>query len=93
SCSVAGHLDITEMVYNSLTSLNNTDKFYEKENEELELEFNVELSSLLDAISDEELQKENIDFEIGCHIIAYISEEDAKHPELDKQRDTPTYLE
>ncbi|CAG8800648.1 19478_t:CDS:1, partial [Racocetra fulgida] len=62
---IISYLDITEMVYNSLTSLNNTDEFYEKENEELELEFNVELSSLLDAISDEELQKENIDFEIG----------------------------
>ncbi|CAG8624167.1 14777_t:CDS:2 [Cetraspora pellucida] len=122
---IISHLDITETVYNSLTSLNNTDEFYEEENERLELNFNVELSSLLDAISDKELQKENIDSEIGCRIIAYISEGDgyswvyhtknqkkksflvthycncqielrkrqAKHPELIKQRDTPTYLE
>ncbi|CAG8841232.1 24049_t:CDS:2, partial [Racocetra persica] len=58
-------------------------------NEELELEFNVKLSSLLDAISNEKLQKENIDFEIGRRIIAYISEGDG----YSWQRDTPTYLE
>ncbi|CAG8823597.1 33121_t:CDS:2 [Racocetra persica] len=34
------------------------------------------MSSLLDAISDEELQKENIDFEISHRIIVYISEGD-----------------
>ncbi|CAG8534562.1 7315_t:CDS:1, partial [Cetraspora pellucida] len=73
---IISYLEITKIVYNSLTFLNNTNEFYEKENKGLELKFNVELLSLFDAISDKELQKENVDFEISHHIIAYISERD-----------------
>ncbi|CAG8520639.1 25524_t:CDS:2, partial [Racocetra persica] len=45
-------------------------------NEGLELKFNVELLSFFDAISDEELQKENVDSEICYYIITLISEDD-----------------
>ena len=38
---IISHLDITETVYNFLTSLSNTDKLYEGE---LNISFDVELS-------------------------------------------------
>ncbi|CAG8486447.1 24256_t:CDS:2, partial [Gigaspora margarita] len=83
---IISHMNITEVVYNSLISLNNTNDFYERENEALK----------------------NLDFEIGRRIIASISEGDgyswvyrdkklgkrqAKHPILEKQRDTPPFLD
>jgi hypothetical protein len=68
------YLDITETIYNSLTSLKNVNEFYEGENEELSLTFNIELSSLHDAIlENNESDKENIEHEIGHRIINSIS--------------------
>ena len=123
---IIGYSEITEAVYNSLISLNNTNEFYEGENEELSMNFGIELSSFLDFISEKDgSNKENYDFEVGHYIIAFISEGDgysqiyqrknqkkdsllllyycncqvelrkrqAKHLILDKQRDTPTFLE
>ncbi|GBC25681.2 ATP-dependent DNA helicase PIF1 [Rhizophagus irregularis DAOM 181602=DAOM 197198] len=123
---VINYLDITEIIYNSLTSLKNVNEFYEGENEELSLAFNIELSSFHDAIlENNESDKENIEHEIGHRIINSISEDDgyswvyykkiqkensfhiiyycncrielgkrrAKYHDLDKQRDTPAYLE
>jgi hypothetical protein len=70
-------LDITETIYNSLTSLKNVNEFYEGENEELSLTFNIELSSFHDAIlENNESDKENIEHEIGHRIINSISEGD-----------------
>ncbi|CAG8812313.1 20666_t:CDS:2, partial [Cetraspora pellucida] len=84
-------------------SLNNTNEFYECENEGLDIIFYVELSSLHNNIlENNESQKENIEFEIGRHIVSLISDGDgyswlgkrqAKHPELNKQRDTFAFLE
>ena len=106
--------------------MNNTNEFYEGENEELSMNFGIKLSSFLDFILEKDgSNKENYDFEVGCYIIAFISEGDgyswiyqrknqkkdsllllyycncrvelgkrqAKHPILDKQRNTPTFLE
>ena len=74
---IISYLDITETVYNSLISLENVNEFYEGENEELNLTFNIELSSFCDAIlEDNESNKENIEREIGHHIINSISEGD-----------------
>jgi hypothetical protein len=120
------HLDITETLYTSLISLENVNEFYEGENEELNLTFNIELSSLHNVILENGgSNKENIEHEIGHYIINFISESDgyswiyhkkiqkessfhiiyycncrielrkrkAKHPDLDKQRDMPAYLE
>jgi hypothetical protein len=117
--------DITETVYNSLTSLSNTNELYEGE-DELEMSFDIELSTLINVISESNGNEniENINFEVGRYIISLISEGDGyvwtyhdknqkkdsllliyycncrielekkstKHPSLDKQRDTPTYL-
>ncbi|PKC01735.1 hypothetical protein RhiirA5_381496 [Rhizophagus irregularis] len=64
-------------VINSLTSLKNVNEFYEGENEELSLAFNIELSSFHDAIlENNESDKENIEHEIGHRIINSISEDD-----------------
>ena len=120
---IISYLDITEAVYSSLISLKNVNELYEGENEELNLILNIELSSFHDAILEEnESNKENLEAEIGQHIITFISEDggyswvknqnkdsfniiyycncrielgkrQAKHPELDKQRDMLPYLE
>ena len=122
------YLDITETVYNSLISLENVNEFYEGENEELHLTFNIELSSFYDIIlKSNESNKENNEHDEIVHydIINSISEGDgyswiyhkkiqkensfqiiyycncrielgkwqAKHPNLNKQRDIPAYLE
>ena len=42
--------DITETVYNSLTSLSDTNELYEGENIELNMSFDIELSTLTDEI-------------------------------------------
>ncbi|CAG8526773.1 2108_t:CDS:2 [Cetraspora pellucida] len=61
---IISYLDVTEMVYN-----------YESKNEELNINFHIELSSLLDIIlENDELQKKNIEFEISYHIVFLISE-------------------
>ncbi|RGB37632.1 hypothetical protein C1646_756707 [Rhizophagus diaphanus] len=74
---VINYLDITETIYNSLTSLKNVNEFYEEENEELSPTFNIELSSLYDAIlENNESDKENIEYEIGHRIINSILEGD-----------------
>ena len=44
---IISHLNITETVYNFLTSLSNTDELYEGENTELNMSFDVELSTLI----------------------------------------------
>jgi len=72
-------MDITEVVYNSLISLNNTNEFYKGENEEINMNLSIELLSFCDFILEkDELSNENhnFDFEIGCHIIASILEND-----------------
>ncbi|RGB30999.1 hypothetical protein C1646_764646 [Rhizophagus diaphanus] len=72
---IISYLDITETVYNSLISLENVNEFYEGENGELNLTFNIELSSFYDIIlEDNESNKENIEY--GHHIINSISEGD-----------------
>ncbi|CAG8783481.1 28486_t:CDS:1 [Racocetra persica] len=126
---IISHMNITEIVYNSLISLNNTNDLYEGENEALSMNFNIKFSTFQDFILEKDgsglLNKENFDFKIGHCIIASISESDgyswvyrnknkkktsllliyycncrielgkrqAKHPILDKQRDTPAFLE
>ncbi|CAG8475370.1 9423_t:CDS:2, partial [Cetraspora pellucida] len=81
-------------IYSSLVSLNNTDEHYEGENKELNMNFNVELSSFADFILEQdESQKENLNSKISQQIISFISEGDAKHPVPNKQRDTPMFLE
>ncbi|CAG8744961.1 5988_t:CDS:1, partial [Cetraspora pellucida] len=74
---IINYLDITKTVYNFLVSLNNTNEFYECENEGLDIIFYVELSSLHNNIlENNELQKENIEFEIGRHIVSLVSDGD-----------------
>ncbi|RGB22754.1 hypothetical protein C1646_775588 [Rhizophagus diaphanus] len=78
--ALKNYSDITKTVYNSLISLENVNEFYEGENGELNLTFNIELSSFyVTILEDNESNKENIEY--------------AKHPNLNKQRDTPAYLE
>ncbi|CAG8789510.1 3316_t:CDS:1, partial [Racocetra fulgida] len=48
---------ISEFVYNSLISLEETNEFYEGDNVELVISFDVELSSFINIILDED--KEN----------------------------------
>lgn len=69
--------DITETVYNSLTSLSNTNELYEGENE-LKMSFDIELSTLINAISENNGSEniENVNFEVGRYIISLISEGD-----------------
>ncbi|CAG8598692.1 5064_t:CDS:2, partial [Cetraspora pellucida] len=75
--SMIGYLDITDTIYSSLVSLNNTDEHYEGENRELNMNFNVELSSFVDFILEQdESQKENVNFKISQQIIFFISEGD-----------------
>ncbi|PKY30613.1 hypothetical protein RhiirB3_392711 [Rhizophagus irregularis] len=72
------YTDITETIYNFLISLNNTNEFYEGENEKLNMSFYIELSSFLDFIleKDGSSNKENHEIEIAHHIITSISEGD-----------------
>src|SRR5688572_26884563 len=71
---VISYLDITKTIYNSLTSLNNTNEFYKGENEELNIKFNVELSFLLDSILEKDDKKnKNLDFEVEHCVITFIS--------------------
>ena len=69
-------MDITVTIYNSLISLENVNEFYEGENEELNLTFNIELLSLHNFIlGNDESNKENmIEHEVGHYIINSISE-------------------
>ncbi|GBC35839.2 ATP-dependent DNA helicase PIF1 [Rhizophagus irregularis DAOM 181602=DAOM 197198] len=71
------YTDITETIYNFLISLNNTNEFYEGENEKLNMSFYIELSSFLDFIleKDGSSNKENHEIEMAHHIITSISEE------------------
>ncbi|CAG8737657.1 6516_t:CDS:1, partial [Cetraspora pellucida] len=56
--SIINYLKITEIIYDSLTSLNNTNEHYKGENEELNIDLNVELSSFIDFIlENDELKK------------------------------------
>ncbi|CAG8782237.1 3705_t:CDS:2, partial [Racocetra persica] len=82
------HTDIIETVYNFLISLNNTNDFYEEENKELYINFNIELLSFQDFLLEQkETNKENLNFEFE------LEKRQAKYPDLDKQRDTSTFLE
>ncbi|CAG8800254.1 24690_t:CDS:2 [Cetraspora pellucida] len=66
---------ITEIIYDSLTSLNNTNKHYKEENEELNVDLNVELSSFIDFIlENDESKKENLDSSISQQVISFISD-------------------
>lgn len=62
--------DITETVYNSLTSLSDTNEFYEG----IKYEFDIELSTLTDVIlgNIDSENIENINLEIGRYIISLI---------------------
>ncbi|CAG8516982.1 4653_t:CDS:2, partial [Cetraspora pellucida] len=72
---IINYLDITKTVYNALILLDNTDEFYECENEGLDLMFYIELLFLHNIIfEDKELQKENIEFEIGHYIMHALKE-------------------
>ena len=44
---IISHLDITETVYNFLTSLSNTYEFYNEKNTELNINFDFKLSILI----------------------------------------------
>jgi len=75
--TIISYSDITETVYNSLTSLsNNTNELYEGENTELNMSFDIELSTLVNRILENNGNEniENINLEIGRFIIslAYI---------------------
>ncbi|CAG8474707.1 8276_t:CDS:2 [Cetraspora pellucida] len=62
---------------NYRSSRDNTDEFYEYENQRLDLMFHVELLSLHNIIlEDKESQKENIEFKIDYHIVFLVSDED-----------------
>ncbi|CAG8674914.1 21113_t:CDS:2 [Racocetra persica] len=65
-----------DTIYSSLISLNNTNEHYKGENEELNMKFNVELSSFTDFILEDESQKENVNSKISQQIISYISDGD-----------------
>lgn len=64
---IISYSDITETVYNSLTSLSNTNEVYEGENIELNMRFNVNLSTLLVNVILENNGSENIE-NINCEI-------------------------
>ena len=73
---IINHTDITETIYNSLTSLGNTNEFYEGENTELSMSFDIELSTLVNVILENNGSEniENINCEIGCYIVSLILE-------------------
>ncbi|CAG8794726.1 16169_t:CDS:1 [Cetraspora pellucida] len=67
-----------EFVYNSLISLENTNKFYKDDNVELVISFDVELSSFISIILDEN-NKENFDnkkhyLEVARYVVKSIKE-------------------
>ena len=47
---IISYSDVTETIYNSLISLNNTNELYEGEDVELNLNLDIELSSFLNFI-------------------------------------------
>ncbi|CAG8554844.1 10314_t:CDS:2 [Cetraspora pellucida] len=70
-------MNITEAVYNSLISLNNTNNFYKDKNEKLNIDFNIELLSLQNFLLKNKFSnKENFDLEFGHHIIMLILDSD-----------------
>ncbi|GBB95728.1 hypothetical protein RclHR1_00260033 [Rhizophagus clarus] len=73
---IINYTDIIETIYNSLTSLSNTNEFYEEKNTELSISFNIELSTLINVILKNNISKniENIDCKIGHYIVFLISE-------------------
>ncbi len=67
------YLNIIEIIYNFLTSLNNTNKLYKEENEKLNINLNIELSSLLNSILEKNDKKnQNLNFKIRYYIIIFI---------------------
>ncbi|CAG8813027.1 9791_t:CDS:2 [Cetraspora pellucida] len=71
---------IDEFVYNSLISLENTNNFYENDNVELVISFDVELSSLITTILDKNKENfnnnEKLYLEVACHIAKFIENRD-----------------
>ncbi|CAG8651263.1 40873_t:CDS:2 [Gigaspora margarita] len=92
--------DISEFVYNSLISLENTNDFYEDDNTELVISFDIELSSFISMILDKD-DKENFDnnenFILKLHVIQQNLLKKAmrqvKHPNPEVHRDTPIRIE
>ncbi|KAF0537199.1 ATP-dependent DNA helicase pif1 [Gigaspora margarita] len=75
-------IDIGEFVYNLLISLENTNEFYEDDNVELAIEFNIELSSFINTILDRNNKKnfnnnEKLYLEIARRIAKFIEERDS----------------
>ncbi|GBB90875.1 hypothetical protein RclHR1_00180013 [Rhizophagus clarus] len=72
------YIDITKTIYNSLTSLSNNNELYEGENTELSMSFDIELSTLVNAILENNGSEniENINSEIGRYIVSLILEGD-----------------
>ncbi|RIB02909.1 hypothetical protein C2G38_2226505 [Gigaspora rosea] len=83
--------DIDEFVYNSLTSLEDTNDFYEDNNVELVISFDVELSFLFTTILDENKENfndnENLYLEVASCTAKFIKNGDEVH------RDTPIRIE
>ncbi|PKK67396.1 hypothetical protein RhiirC2_783551 [Rhizophagus irregularis] len=69
---------ITEAIYNSLTFLRSINELYERENTELSMCFDIELSTLVNAILENNSSGniENINCEIGHYILSLILEGD-----------------
>ncbi|CAG8751520.1 8334_t:CDS:1, partial [Racocetra fulgida] len=51
--TIIDYSNISEFVYNSLISLDNINEFYENDNVELAIDFNIELYSVIDIILNE----------------------------------------
>ncbi|CAG8719087.1 18169_t:CDS:2, partial [Racocetra persica] len=71
---------IDEFVYNSLISLKNANNFYENDNVELVISFDVELSSLIITILDEDKENfnnnEKLYLEVARHTAKFIENGD-----------------
>ncbi|CAB4380264.1 unnamed protein product [Rhizophagus irregularis] len=75
---IINYTDITEAIYNSLTFLRSINELYERENTELSVCFDIELSTLVNAILENNSSGniENINCEIGHYILSLILEGD-----------------
>ncbi|CAG8854820.1 29225_t:CDS:2, partial [Gigaspora margarita] len=72
--------NISEFIYNSLISLENINKFYENDDVELAIDFDIELSSIIDIILNEDnknlIEDKKLYLEVAQCIIKFIEEGD-----------------
>ncbi|CAG8727109.1 2803_t:CDS:1, partial [Racocetra persica] len=78
--AIIDYSNINKFIYKSLTSLENINKFYENDDVELAIDFDIELSSIINNILNEDnenfIEDEKLYLEVVQHIIKFIEEGD-----------------